>query len=107
MDTIVFKGNNKLIFTFHTKNSYLKNSWFSSRVPPPKANTEENKTEKDENTEKNENEKTEKYPPGSYVVSNKKNETILLNPENLKLISAYGANVQLLLKDCENVLVSR
>ena len=46
-------------------------------------------------------------PPGSYAVTSRKNETIMLSPSELKLVSAFGANVQLLLKDCENVLISR
>ena len=54
-----------------------------------------------------ENEKSEVYPPGSYVVSSRKNEFISLSPKDMKLISAYGANVQLLLKDCDNVVISR
>ena len=54
-----------------------------------------------------ENDKSEVYPPGSYVVSSRKNEFISLSPKDMKLISAYGANVQLLLKDCDNVVISR
>ena len=46
-------------------------------------------------------------PPGSYAVTSRKNETIMLSPSELKLVSAFGAYVQLLLKDCENVLISR
>lgn len=54
-----------------------------------------------------EEERTTPLPPGSYAVTSRKNETILLSSAELKLVSAYGANVQLLLKDCENVLISR
>lgn len=54
-----------------------------------------------------EEERITPLPPGSYAVTSRKNETILLSSAELKLVSAYGANVQLLLKDCENVLISR
>ena len=54
-----------------------------------------------------EEERITPLPPGSYTVKSRKNETILLSSAELKLVSAYGANVQLLLKDCENVLISR
>lgn len=66
-----------------------------------------------ENLEKEEKEKDEKdaeeggVPAGSYKVSNRKNETVFLSRAELKLISAHGANVQLLLKDCDGVTVSR
>ena len=65
------------------------------------------KNEIDDDNDKNENGKTDTYPSGSYVISSKKNEFISLSPEKLKLISAYGANVQLLLKDCDDVIISR
>ena len=54
-----------------------------------------------------EEERVTLLPPGSYAVTSRKNETIILSPSELKLVSAFGANVQLLLKDCENVLISR
>ena len=54
-----------------------------------------------------EDKETKKYPPGSFVVSGKKNEKVFLSGSELKLISAFGTNVQLLLTDCENVVISR
>jgi hypothetical protein len=63
-----------------------------------------------ENLEKEDKEKDIEesvQPAGSFKVSNRKNETVFLSRAELKLLSAYGANVQLLLKDCEGVTVSR
>ena len=61
----------------------------------------------DEIKEVKQEKEMKKYPPGSYVVSGKKDESVFLSGSELKLISAFGSNVQLLLTDCENVLISR
>jgi hypothetical protein len=63
--------------------------------------------EKDEKEDDEKDNEESGQPAGSYKVSNRRNETVFLSRAELKLISAYGANVQLLLKDCEGVTVSR
>ena len=83
----------------------LKNS---TKVPAAISSNIPMLESKSENQSANiEIDRSEIYPPGSYVVSSRKNEFISLSPEDMKLISAYGANVQLLLKDCDNVVISR
>ena len=90
-----------IFFTF----LILKNS---TKVPAAMSSDIPMLESKAENQSANiETDRSEIYPPGSYVVSSRKNEFVSLSPKDMKLISAYGANVQLLLKDCDNVVISR
>jgi hypothetical protein len=59
---------------------------------------------KNENLEKNEE---NELPPGSKIISNKNNETILLSKEELSdICNDKNVQVQLLFKDCNHLNLS-
>lgn len=73
-----------------------------------KSQNKDNTDKKDDNIE-NENNKNKKnllIPKGSCIISSKKNENIILSHEDLYLISPDRKNIQILLKDCENINLS-